>query len=145
MALFLIVHANPIYDPVIYVLTSVLILSIVLTEGGYVKSVLRANWLVWLGTISYSIYMSHLFVVWGLSQTVRVMLHRPDVRVGGRMVPEMTDFEAIVGIFTVVGIVLLLSHVVYNTVEAPLRKRSRQLIFGAPILTVDAAASARQR
>jgi peptidoglycan/LPS O-acetylase OafA/YrhL len=60
--LFLIVKVNPAFDPVIYLLSALLILAIVLTDGG--KLILQARWLVWLGTISYSLYMSHWLIIW---------------------------------------------------------------------------------
>jgi peptidoglycan/LPS O-acetylase OafA/YrhL len=127
---FLVVKTNPVYDPLVYFLTSMLILSIVLTEGG--KSALQSKWLMWLGTISYSLYMSHWLIVWGFNQVFRVILKRPELIVDGVTVPQLSLVETVLASAVLIGLVLVVSQIVYSAVEAPFRKKSRELILGPP-------------
>lgn len=130
VVLFLMVKTNPIFDPAIYLLTSILILSIVLTEGG--KATFQSKWLVWLGTISYSLYMSHWLIVWSFNQVFRVIFKRPEIVVDGVRVPQLSLVETVLASAVLIGLVLIVSQIVYNVVEAPFRKKSRHLIFGPP-------------
>jgi peptidoglycan/LPS O-acetylase OafA/YrhL len=130
LVVFLMVKTNPVYDPLIYLLTSMLILSIVLTESG--KTVLQSKWLVWLGTISYSLYMSHWLIVWSFNQVFRVIFKRPEIVVDGVTVPQLSLVETVLASAVMIGIIFIVSQIVYSAVEAPFRKKSRQLILGSP-------------
>jgi peptidoglycan/LPS O-acetylase OafA/YrhL len=113
-------------DVVIYFLTAALILTIVLSNNGFIKKVFKCKVLTWLGSISYSIYMSHALVVHIVDKFIIAILKKPvilieNIRTSQLSVPE-TFFAYTVIIFTV----LVISQIVYKYVEQPFRTKSRQ-------------------
>jgi peptidoglycan/LPS O-acetylase OafA/YrhL len=87
------------------------------------------NWkaFTWLGTISYSIYMSHTAVMWTVNQVFRVVLHKPVLFIGDRMTPQLSLPETAVSYVFAVICVLAISQLTYTFVEEPLRQKSRRL------------------
>lgn len=129
MIAFLQLKTDARHDPVIYFLTSALILTLVLSDGGLIKSVLNWRLLTWLGTISYSVYMSHGAIVWAAAQVLRVALKAPEIMIEGRSTPQLPMWGALIAYAVVIPLVLLLSQVVYRVVEKPCREWSRRVAF----------------
>jgi peptidoglycan/LPS O-acetylase OafA/YrhL len=117
------------FDPVTYLLSAALILTLVCSGRGWLRSALGWKAITWLGTVSYSIYMSQTMVVWVVNQVFRVVLKAPAVMREDRMTPQLPVVEAAVGYLIVVGCVLLISQITYKLVEAPFREWSRDLVF----------------
>lgn len=128
IVLFLSIKTDPVYDGAIYFLTAVLIFSIVSSSGGLFKSMLRSSALGWLGTISYSIYMSHPAILWSMNQFYRVVLKMPEIQVGNFMTPQMPPIAAVASYLVSVGIVIAVSSAIYLWLEKPMRKKSRSLV-----------------
>ncbi|MGZ5195372.1 MAG: acyltransferase family protein [Ramlibacter sp.] len=120
-------------------------------EGGWVSGLFRSRPLRWLGTVSYSIYMTHYFLVvlvptvfkHGLHLDYSALMPVPGevpIEVFGRNELEGTFFYLLV-----LGLTLILSAFTYRWVEKPGRDWSRRWA-GRPAAasqpeTVPAAAS----
>jgi peptidoglycan/LPS O-acetylase OafA/YrhL len=114
----------------IYFLSSFLILTIVLSENGLMRRILNLKLLTWLGAISYSIYMSHAFVIWVVNQVLRVALKRQEVIVSGASTPQLSITEAFFACVVTVLLVLIVSNFTYIFIEKPFRERSRRFVSG---------------
>lgn len=127
LILFLVLKTDTGSDPFIYLLSSLLLLTLVVQRDGLLNRMLRQRFLVWLGTISYSVYMSHLAVIWGVNQFIRLILQRPEaIGVDGISVPQLAAWEMLVAIGVVLVVVIMVSVLVYRLVEQPWRVRSRE-------------------
>jgi peptidoglycan/LPS O-acetylase OafA/YrhL len=120
------------YDLLIYPLTAALVLSIVWSEDGVIKQLLRLPVLTWLGTISYSVYMSHSALLWLSNQVHRFVFHRSEIWFGGRLVPQLTFGEALLSYIIIIALLLVISDFVYNKLEKPYREKSRKVVFKLP-------------
>lgn len=119
------------YDWLIYPLTAVLIFCVVTSRDGILRRGLRHPYLVWLGTLSYSIYMSQIAIIWPLTQFCRIVLHRPDRLASNNLwTPQLSVGEDIIFAVLTVVLVVTVSAFTYTYVEAPLRRWSRTLILG---------------
>lgn len=118
------------YDVAIYFLTAGLIGALVLQKNGLLNRVLRFGGFVWLGAISYSLYMSHSAVEWVANQLFRVVLKVPEViAVTGRSIPQLSGFSTLLGVSFIVILSFAVSALVYKYVEKPWRERSREFAF----------------
>ncbi|HEY9106918.1 MAG TPA: acyltransferase [Roseateles sp.] len=90
-------------------------------RSGPVVDLLRSRWLVWLGTVSYSLYMCHTFVIWVANNVVRFLLHRQERIDHGESAPQLLTWEALIAIVATVALSLLVSYFVYRLVEDPWR------------------------
>jgi peptidoglycan/LPS O-acetylase OafA/YrhL len=114
-------------DSWVYFLTAALIIALVLAERRILNQALNHKILTWLGTISYSIYMTHAAVGWGINQVIRVILRYPEaVQADGRSTPQLTGVETVIAYAAMVACVLAFSQLVYSFIEEPLRKKSRR-------------------
>lgn len=129
VALFIALKKPFSQDWIMYIISGLLILTLVKSEGGALRRVLNFKAFVWLGTISYSLYMSHFAIIWFINQVVRFTLRRPEVSVSGVMAPRLTIFETSIAYIIVIASVLLISALVYKYVENPLRLRSRKVVI----------------
>jgi peptidoglycan/LPS O-acetylase OafA/YrhL len=112
-------------------LVVLLILAVTSTSKGPVTVLLNLKPMVWIGKISYSIYMVHAAVIWVLVQVLRI-LDTPTIQVDTLQVPNngLLNPSAAVGfLFFGILIVILLfsSHFTYKWIEAPFRRKSREL------------------
>jgi peptidoglycan/LPS O-acetylase OafA/YrhL len=101
-------------------------------EGGWVSGLFRSRPLRWLGTVSYSIYMTHYFLVILVPTIFKHGLHRDysavmpvpgeaPVEVFGR-----NDLEGTLFYLVVLGLTLVLSAFTYRWIEKPGRDWSRR-------------------
>jgi peptidoglycan/LPS O-acetylase OafA/YrhL len=101
-------------------------------EGGWVSGLFRSRALRWLGTVSYSIYMTHYFLVVMVPTFFKHGLHRdysalmpvagePAVEVFGR-----NDLEGTFFYLLVLALTLLVSGFTYRWIEKPGRDWSRR-------------------
>lgn len=136
LLLFLFLHLKTSrqYDIAIYFLTAALVLSVVFSEDGRVKSILRLRFFTWLGTISYSIYMSHSALLWIFNQIHRFFFNRSEILIEGRMVPQLSFTQALLSYLVTMVLLLAISHLVYRYLEQPLRERSRRVKLKMPSL-----------
>lgn len=115
------------FDIAIYFLTATLIFSLLRSNSGLVNRVLKLNILTWLGTISYSVYMSHGAIIWVVIQVFRVLIRVPEVGVPGKSTPQLSTGQALVAYLVIILSVLAISQIMYSFVEKPFREKSRRL------------------
>ena len=81
---------------------------------------------LWLGQISYSIYLTHVAVLWFFTQFMRVVLKVPAVMQNGEAVITPPPGMANVFLLSAVAAVLLFSHLSNRYIENYFRLKSRQ-------------------
>lgn len=95
---------------------SLIILSLVLTnEYAYINKLLNNGTLIYLGTISYGIYMIHAFVWWIWTQLLKYVLHAGTViNSDGKNIVSI-DNVYLADIITLVGVavIIFLAHISY--------------------------------
>ena len=65
-------------------------------------------------------------MLWFVNQTVRVILNKPEfVGADGKMTPQLSQLESIIGVLVIVLSVLIVSYFVYGFIEKPMRSKSR--------------------
>jgi peptidoglycan/LPS O-acetylase OafA/YrhL len=126
MGVFLCLRRAPQFDVLIYLLSAALIIAVVCSKNDFGKAVLRGKFLRFLGLISYSIYMSHTFVLWICNQIVRVVLRRPESIADGISTPQLSLWVACLWYGLAVGATIALSAVVFKYVEDPFRMKSKE-------------------
>ncbi len=127
MTLFLSMRTAPQFDVAIFFLSALLILAVVCSPDDFMKGILRQPWLKFLGLVSYSIYMSHSFVLWVCNQFVRVVLRAPEAAVDGISTPQLSLAGALLWYAISVASTLVLSALVFKYIEDPFRLRSKDL------------------
>ncbi len=103
-----------------------LIISIAFNTNSLFSRLLTATPFVYLGQLSYSIYMTHSAVIWVLSQILRVAMGVPQVS-DEHGDPLLTPAPLIGISFLAMTIlfVVSLSHYTYKLIEDPFRHRSK--------------------
>lgn len=128
MVLFLCLKTDPDFDIAIFLLSALVVVAIVASPDDSLKAVLRHPWLKFLGLISYSIYMSHTFVLWCCNQFVRVVLRRPEAVIDGISTPQLPFWGGMLWAVAAVVFTILLSALVFKYVEDPWRLKSKELV-----------------
>lgn len=113
----------------VLLLTGLLIVTIVKGVDGPVRRVLRSAPLVWLGAISYSLYMAHYLGIYVAAQLLLRFSPHPRRVVDGAAVPQLPLTEALIIYPVLVVAILGLSWLSWRFVERPCRTLSRRLIF----------------
>ena len=127
MSGFLVLKPPHAVDLLVFPLSVLLVLALVASHEGPVMRLLRRPWLVWLGTVSYPVYMSHAAVLWVANQIVRFSTDGPEVAdSSGRLIPQMPLGLTVLAAVAVLVTVLAVSAVVHLWVERPFRERSRR-------------------
>lgn len=117
------------FDFLVFFLTIALIISLLLSPTGWLNSVLKNKVFVWLGEISYSVYMSHTFIIWGVANIFKRLVRRPEIQMpNGSWAAVLSVSETIVAVCAVFTLVLFISHLLYFFVERPLRDRARKFV-----------------
>jgi peptidoglycan/LPS O-acetylase OafA/YrhL len=92
------------------------------------SSFLASKHLIWLGTISYSLYMCHTFVIFIVNQSLRMFVRPVEQIVGGKSTPVLAWYHATFFYVLCILISLCLAHLVYKYIESPWRLKSRRFI-----------------
>jgi peptidoglycan/LPS O-acetylase OafA/YrhL len=128
MVLFLCFKTAPGFDVTIFLVSALLVLAIVSSPDDGLKAILRHRWLKFLGLISYSIYMSHTFVLWCCNQFVRVVLKRPEAVYGGISTPQLTWWGGLAWFLVALAATIVLSALVFKYVEDPWRLKAKEFV-----------------
>lgn len=131
--LFLFLHLKPVgqLNVWVYFFSILLIATLVLAPDGYLNSVLKMKPLVWLGEMSFSIYMSHYFVLSLVTSYFKRILQYPDVlNVTGVWVPSFSTFTSVCALILFLLLTILVAEFVHVFLEVPLRRKVRDYING---------------
>lgn len=139
LVLFLASKTDSRFDPLIYFATALFLYCVLRTPASWPARALGLRPLVWLGTISYSLYMCHYPIIWVFNQVVRAVLKRPEVMAAGYSTPALGPVETILLLGVLVPTVLAVSHFVYSHVEMPCRHLSRGLLLGRQVSPISGA------
>jgi len=109
---------------------ALMILFIVTTPNSSVHSFLNLPPLLWLGKISYSIYMSHSAVLWFYNQALKLVINAPLIipNEDTQLIFRPPPFIGILFVCLAVGTTLIVSHFTYKLIENPLRRKSREFV-----------------
>lgn len=101
--------------------------------------ILESRFLVYLGTISFGVYMIHSAVWWAMRQALRIVFKLPtSVSASGEAVIDFGNAYVASAVHILgIALVIALAHISYNWLEAPLSRRFR----GARKSTVSVPAS----
>lgn len=107
----------------------VVVLSLALAPNkGFVRWLDSAP-LVWLGRVSYSVYMVHAAVLIVFERLISKLLRPESVQLAGHDYPTQltTAAEGTAFLLVYIVVVLIVSHFTYAWIEHPFRERSRAL------------------
>ncbi|MFG6447592.1 acyltransferase family protein [Roseateles sp. BYS180W] len=118
-------------DMYTYAFATALVISVVAASDGYLNKILSWRFFVWLGSISYAVYMSHLAILWFSNQIIRMVLKRPEAPAGRQkfMTPQLEAWEAWLALGLVFAVILVVSVLVHKYLENPWRQKSRAFAF----------------
>lgn len=112
-------------DLITYFLTALLIAFLTKSKSGFLKDILRRKIFIWLGSISYAMYMSHALIIWVANQFFRFVLKKQEIMIDGKSYPQLSLTETLIVLALIFSIIFLVSHFVYTFIEKPMREKSR--------------------
>ena len=114
-------------------LAALLILSLTILPNDLINRVLNLRPFLWLGKTSYSIYMVQLFVFFFCESILKDVFKASIVEPQGEKFFYPAEYQGM-GIFTnslfvclAIVAILVLSHFTYHWIEAPCRRKSKEL------------------
>jgi len=105
-----------------------LVLFLTLSPTSILSNMLLQPFLRWLGKISYSIYMIHMAVLWGVSQTLNVVFSFPATVEGNDLVFQTSQLQGTCLLLAVLALVLAMSHFTFCLIEEPFRKKAKSWV-----------------
>jgi peptidoglycan/LPS O-acetylase OafA/YrhL len=114
-----------------------------LTDRGYASAVLAFAPIRWLGRVSYSLYMSHMIVIWCCGVVLAWLLHADLSDPAAPRFAHLSASAAGVAYIGILALVLLLTAAVYYWVEEPCRHWSRSRIGRSERSGIDVNARAQ--
>lgn len=116
------------HDWLIFVFSPLLIVALLRARGSWLARAMLARPLIWLGSLSYAIYMSHVFIISVFSLAIKRGFKVPEVvSANGTLVFDWPASIATLVVLAALGAVLGVSQIVYAWVEMPLRQWSREV------------------
>ena len=107
-----------------------LILSLVMSKGNsFLKKILNNTYLIYLGTISYGVYMIHSLVWWVLAQFSKFVLKVP-MHVDSEGLTSLAfDNLILANSMMIIGLIIIigLSHLSYKLIEMPINDYRHKL------------------
>jgi peptidoglycan/LPS O-acetylase OafA/YrhL len=103
-------------------------------EGGYVSRLMKTKPLLLLGTISYSIYLTHIFVQSRMMNAAKILDARfvDGILTVSKDGASYSQAVAIPAIIMMAGLTVLVSYVTYRVIEAPGRDFFKRLAVRMP-------------
>lgn len=130
LSVTIIAHGFYGYGLIIYPASALLIAGILLSRDNLFKKILSKPWLIWLGTISYSLYMSHGAILWFYNQAIRVVFHPQEIFIRGISTPQFDKVPSILLSIIYLIFCLIVAQLMYLYIEKPFREKSRKLLRG---------------
>lgn len=98
-------------------------LSCYLDKDSYLFKFIFNKFFNFLGKISYSIYLSHLFIFYALKQILRFVLNHPTIKVDGIVILDLTYFQANLFIIIAYMVTIIFSYFSYKYIEMKFYKK----------------------
>ena len=117
------------WDRLVYPLSAFLIITAPSAKSSFIKLILTSKIGVWLGRISYALYMCHFAVIWGVTQFIRVVCKAPEIRINGSSYSSLTMFQTLLALLSVIALSLGLAHLSHRLIEEPFRRWSRKILL----------------
>ncbi|RYE81784.1 MAG: acyltransferase [Oxalobacteraceae bacterium] len=95
-------------------------------QSSLLVKALRTRPLVWLGGVSYTVYMSHNFLTWICNQVIRVVFKVPGAMVGGLNTPQLGVWQAAAVMLGIAGLIVAVSSLISGFIENPAREYFRR-------------------
>lgn len=108
--------------------SALLIAAIANGEESYLKRLLRTPFLIRLGALSYTVYMSHFLVIYVAVQLTNRFSGAPKAVVDGNMLPQLGLGGGLVMNVVVVTVTICVSILAHAYVEYPLRMACRKWV-----------------
>lgn len=94
-------------------------------EAGALSALLRTRVATFVGALSYSIYMMHLFLEYRLTAALNAVAHHLQADTGSAIPPPLADALALAGLLVVIAA----SWCTFTLIEKPGQRWSRRLIL----------------
>jgi peptidoglycan/LPS O-acetylase OafA/YrhL len=122
-------------------------LLVALSGGEGLARALLWRPIVWLGTISYSLYMAQGAVIWFAEAFLRAAVHlgHQPVPAGGRTLLAVPPEVGTPALVMTVAVILGVAHLSYVWIERPLRDWSRRAWTPAPAVPMASLEGAGDR
>jgi peptidoglycan/LPS O-acetylase OafA/YrhL len=105
------------FDILIYFLCAGLIISLIHTSDNPLKRILRSRIFTELGKISYSLYMSHMLIIWTVCNLLQFIIHKLHIN-------DTLKFS--LAYVTTIFITISISYFLFHIIEKPYREKSRK-------------------
>ncbi|MEH2446016.1 MAG: acyltransferase [Nostoc sp.] len=115
-------HLRSLHDWLILPAFSLLILAVSVNNNSVISKILNSRLMLYLGTISYSIYMVHWFV----QELSKIFWIYKFHHVFGK---NFTEYEALTSLGVFLMIIILAASLTYKFVEVPMRNYLKSTIF----------------
>lgn len=109
---------NTAFMPIIF---GILIIILNQTKNGIIKSFLNNKVLIYVGKISYSIYMIHYLIIWTHIQFLRFLMGTKTEIINNYTYLKLNDLQSFLVIISVIFFVLIASSISYKYVENKFR------------------------
>ena len=121
-SVILVIYGHVIYAPLVVLSFGLLIFSLVKSHNSFLKKILEKPFLVYLGTISYGIYMIHYIVWWQITQFLRFVIKTPTLLTNDGRTIIVFENPFLGAMVTIIGllIIFLLAHLSYKFFEIPI-------------------------
>lgn len=118
------------YSTLIILVPSALLVYFAATaDKSLLNTLLLGRIPVWLGKISYSMYMCHWYVIWILGMAFKRIFDKPEsVGSNGYSTVNLSSVESVLALLLTVLMTLFLSHYTYKYIENPARLWSRSFV-----------------
>lgn len=115
-------------EKLFYLFSFALIASLIFQRNGLLSKFLKSKPIVWLGLISYSIYMSHAGIIWIANQVIRFGLKKDEVLINHILVPQLTNNETYFFLILILGSTIGFSIFLHKYIENPIRAKIRKYL-----------------
>ncbi len=123
--IFLIFKIHGKYDFFIYFLSAVLIISLTSSSNYYFSVVLKWKFFIWLGTVSYSVYISHYITILIIN---KILLKSKEFFYGADYLIHFSLSEAYVIYVMNIVFVFFVGAIVHKFIEKPFQKKYSRII-----------------
>jgi peptidoglycan/LPS O-acetylase OafA/YrhL len=107
------------FEFMIPILFSIFIFLILTTKENSILKILNKNYLVFLGKISYGIYMIHSLVWWGIRQILRFIFKIESTSIDGNVLLILNEHQSLICIIIGLFLTIFLASMLYKYIEKP--------------------------